>query len=314
MKVLVTGATGFIGSHVVPRLLAAGHGVRVLARASSDTSGLPHETEVVRGELAGAHEACDGIDGLVHLAGISGSMLRRGDPGRELRKTNVEDTALLFEAARRGGARRAVLVTSMWTMVAPELAEVSPYVRSRVDAETAVLASGLSTVILCPSFVVGAGDRGPSFPGAIVRAFARGKLPIVPPGGSMWISVQDVASAIGAALERGAHGRRYILGAEYRSYVEVGTAAAVAAGRRMPGWTLPRAAASAIGRMGDRMLWVTGRRAPIPLGPGVNLLCQRAAVDCSGHWTDLGPPRVAVLDAVRDAVTWFQAHGHLRLR
>jgi dihydroflavonol-4-reductase len=311
MKILVTGATGFIGSHVVRRLLAAGHGVRVLARASSDTSGLPHEAEVTRGELASAHEACDGIDGLVHLAGISGSMLRRGDPGRELRKTNVEDTALLFEAARRGGAHRAVLVTSMWTMLAPQLAEVSPYVRSRVDAETAVLASGLSTVILCPSFVVGAGDRGPNFPGAIVRAFARGKLPMVPPGGSMWISVQDVASAIGAAIERGAQGRRYILGAEYRSYVEVGAVAAAAAGRRMPGWTLPRAAASAIGRTADLMLWVAGRGAPIPLGPGVNLLCQRTAVDCSEHWTDLGQPQVAVLDAVRESVTWFQAHGHL---
>jgi len=310
MKILVTGATGFIGSHVVPDLLAAGHQVRALARPTSDVSSLPAAVEVARGELHAPGDACAGVDGLVHLAGISGTMLRRGDPGDELRRVNVDGTHALFAAARAAGVRRGVLVTSMWTVLRPELAATSPYVRSRVESEQAALdASGASmaTVILCPAFVVGAGDRGPNLPGAIVRDLSRGKMRVVPPGGSTWIAADDVARAVRAALERGEPGRRYPLGAEYLSYRDLGAAVAGMTGRRAPRWTAPWGLVRLGGRGADLALALVGKHAPIPMAIGVELLCQREPLDCADAWAALGTPRTRVLDAVQQAVTWFRA-------
>ncbi len=310
MRVLVTGATGFIGSQVVRRLLLAGHRVRALARGSSDVSSLPPEIELARGELDDAGDACSGMDGLVHLAGISGTMLRRGDPGRELRRVNVEGTARLFAAASKAGVRRGVLITSMWSVLRPELAEVSPYVKSRMDSEQAALDAGgerMKSVILCPAFVVGAGDRGPNFPGAVIRAFLRGRLLVAPPGGSTWISVADAADTVVAALDRGEPGARYTVGAEYVTYLEIGRAVSRMMGVRAPFATAPFGMLEAAGLAADRVLRLFGRHAPIPMRIGVDLLCQREQVDCAETWRVFGRPRVPVIDAVKEAADWFVA-------
>jgi dihydroflavonol-4-reductase len=310
VRVLVTGATGFIGSHVVRRLLLAGHRVRALARGSSDVSSLPSEVEIARGELDGAGDACSGMEGLVHLAGMSGTLLRRGDPGRDLRRVNVEGTARLFAAARKAGVRRGVLITSMWSVLRPELAAVSPYVKSRVDSEQAALdagGAGVKSVILCPGFVVGAGDRGPNFPGGVILAFLRGRLPVAPPGGSTWISVTDAADTVVAALDRGEPGTRYIVGAEYLTYRDIGHAVSRMMGVRAPLATAPFGVVKAGGLAADRVLRLLGRHAPIPIGIGADLLCQRAKVDCTETWRVFGQPRVPVIDAVREAAEWFVA-------
>lgn len=312
MKVLVTGATGFIGSHVVPRLIAGGYCVRALARPPSDASRLPDGVEIWRGALGDAAAGCAGMEGLIHLAGISGQLLGRGDPGHELRRVNVDDTIKLFGAARASGIRRAVLVTSMWTVLRPDLADRSPYIQSRLDSEQGALVAGgssLATVILCPSFVVGAGDRGPNMPGGVVRALLCGRMPIVPAAGSTWISAADTADAVVTALERGQAGKRYVLGAEYMTYHDLGRAVAKLAGRRGPLVTAPAGALRVGGAFADLALAAVGRRAPIPMRAGIDLLCQTRAVDCSESWAALGRPKVPVMEAVSEAVAWFRANG-----
>src|SRR5262245_65801405 len=212
MRVLLTGATGFIGSHVLPALRARGHVVRCLVRPGSSVSLLPRDVEVVRGALDDAGRALDGTEGLVHLAGVSGRLMRRGaERTNELWRVNVEGTARLFAEAARCGVRRAVHVTSLWTVRRPDLATISPYVESRIESERAALSVAgerLAVTCVCPTFVVGAGDRGPNFPGALVRAVVRGHMVLVPPGGMTWIAVEDAAAAIVAALERGASKER----------------------------------------------------------------------------------------------------------
>ena len=318
MKVVVTGATGFIGSHVVPELLAGDHGVRILARPSSDLSELPPRVEAVQGNLTDAAAAMDGAEGLVHLVGIGGSLLRRSDgDGGELRRVNVEGTRHVFDAARRAGVRRAVLVTSMWTVLRPDLAARSPYVRSRLDSEQVAFDAGaedMETVVLCPTFVVGPRDRGPNLPGSMVLAPLRHPVPMTLPGGMTWIAVEDVARQVLAALERGARGERYLLGAEHLSWLELFGLAARAAGTRPPRRALPRPIARAAAWLGDAGLAVAGRRSPISLRDGVDLLCLHEPVDHEAASRALGEPTVPIRVAVSQAVEWFREHGYARRR
>lgn len=314
MRVVVTGATGFIGGHVVRELLSRGHQVRALARASSNVAGLPPEVEIVRAELERAEPAMAQADGLIHLAGVGGGLLKRSDrDGRELRRVNVDGTRRIFEAARGAGIRRAVLVTSMWTVLRPDLAARSPYLRSRVDSERAALdAAGgaIETVIACPTFVVGAGDRGPNLPGSLIVAALRGRFPVVLPGGMTWIAVQDAARNLAEALDRGTPGERYLLGAEHLSWADWHAMVARAAGSAPPRCRLDRRSGNVLAWLADTALAVAGRRAAIPLRDGFGLLCLENAPDCRRTWEALGEPSRPVEDAVAEAVRWFRAHGY----
>ena len=314
MKVLVTGATGFIGSYVVPELAVRGHRVSVLARESSDVSLLPPDIEIVRGGLQNAEEALDGMEGLVHLAGIGGKVHSLSDAGGgQLRSVNVEGTRSLFEAARRAGVSRAVLVTSMWTMVRPDLASKSTYLTSRIDSEEVVLRlSGgkLETVIACPTFVLGARDRGPNFPGALILSLLRGRLPVVPTGAMDWIAASDTAQMIASALERGEASRRYLLGAEHRTYEELLASVADRAGLRRPLMNVPKSLLRIGGMLGDLALATAWRKAPVPLRFGGNLLSLDGPLDCTPTWRALGEPTARVDDAAQAAIAWFRANGY----
>jgi dihydroflavonol-4-reductase len=147
-------------------------------------------------------------------------------------------------------------------------------------------------------------------PGGVVRAFLRGRMPIVPAAGSTWISAADTADAVVAALELGQSGKRYVLGAEYITYRDLGHVVAKMAGRRGPFLTAPAGVLRVAGAVADLALAAVGRRAPIPLRAGIDLLCQTGAADCSEGWAALGRPKVPVIEAVREAVDWFRTNGH----
>lgn len=311
MRVLVTGATGFVGAYVARSLLANRHSVRAFARPSSDVSALPAEAEVVRGELDDIDVALDGIEGLIHLAGVSGRLMRRGEERRgELWRVNVHGTRRVFAAAQARGLRRAVHVTSLWTVERPDLAQRSPYVASRLESERAAFdlaTGGLEVTCVCPTFVVGAGDRGPNFPGALVREVVRGRMLLAPRGGMTWIAVEDAASAIVGALERGRSRERYLLGAEHVEHRALFARVARIAGRRPPLASIPRWLSTGAGGVVDTLLGVAGRRFPIPLRAGMELMSLESPIDCSPSWRALGEPRVPLDHALGAAVAWFRA-------
>ena len=115
------------------------------------------------------------MDGVVHLAGVSGTLMRKGDPyASELWRINVEGTRRLFAVARNAGLRRGVHVTSAWTVLRHAR---SLYIESRLESERAAFAASTTRFevsCVCPTFVVGSGDRGPNLPGGLVLAFMRG--------------------------------------------------------------------------------------------------------------------------------------------
>jgi uncharacterized protein YbjT (DUF2867 family) len=194
--ILVTGATGFLGRHLVRRLLGAGEGVRCLVRP--DSPGLewlqsqPVETAV--GHLldpSSLGRACDGIDRILHLAG----------PTHEGRDAVVEQihhqgTALLAEAARANRVDRLIMLSPLGSASSAGL----PFLRSRGQAEEQLRQSGLSTVILQTSLMFGSGDRLIS---GTIRMLRRTGVLLIPGTGKTMLQpiwVGDVVSCLLRAL------------------------------------------------------------------------------------------------------------------
>jgi dihydroflavonol-4-reductase len=227
MRVLVTGAAGFLGSHVVSTLRSRGEEVRALVRP-----GRPHGwveatgAEIVEGDLLdekSLRQACRGVDALVHCAALRGNRSRRR---REQRQTNVEGTARLYRAAHDHHVSRIVHVSTIATLGAdrvgvPRNEESAgnlvgiglPYVDSKRESEERALSAawaGMPVVILNPAHLAGPRLDG-RVPSPVAR-LARRRMRFAPCGGVSVADVEDVARSTADALVRGRVGERYLLG------------------------------------------------------------------------------------------------------
>jgi len=256
MQVLVTGATGFLGSQVAARLLERGRSVRCLVRPGRDASGLRGRgAEIAEGDLldeASLRRACGGISELVHCAAITGNWSRRA---AEQRAVNVEGTERLYRAAREHHVAQIVHVSTIATLGATRdgrpLDESHacnlrhlhlPYVESKLEGEERALAAaraGMPIVVVHPSHLAGPSLDG-RLPSAVAR-LARGRMRFTPPGGLSVADVEDVADPILAALERGAAGERYVLGGHDLEFVRFYAALARTMGVEPPRGTWPSA-------------------------------------------------------------------------
>jgi len=232
MKLLVTGATGFLGSTLVPMLREEGHDVRVLVR-----SGLPFpDAEVVKGDVRdpdSVRRALAGVEGLYHLA-----VLVSRDPAdaRKMYDLHVEGTRNLLTGAAHAGLRRIVLASSSGTIGVSRVRRVAteeddypieavgnwPYYLSKIYEEKIAIEfsrRGLPLVILNPSLLLGPGDARMSSTQDIFR-FLMGRIPVMPRGGISFVDVRDAAKAFVAALTRGNVGERHLLGAANWEFTE----------------------------------------------------------------------------------------------
>ena len=225
MKLLVTGATGFLGSALVPMLVDAGHEVRALSRTGSGPAGC----EIVRGDVRDAESverAVAGVEGLYHLAGL---VSREPADARKMYELHVDGTRKLLAAAERAGVRRVVLASSSGTIGVSRTRRVAteeddypietvgkwPYYLSKIyEEKIAIEAShrGLPVVVLNPSLLLGPGDARMSSTQDVFR-FLMGRIPVMPRGGISFVDVRDAAQAFVAALTRGNAGERHLLGA-----------------------------------------------------------------------------------------------------
>jgi NADH dehydrogenase len=217
MKVLVTGASGFIGRALGRYLVAAGHEVRALVRRATEV-GIPAEAERVTGDLLDARSldrAVEGMAGVVHLACATGVARER-----VARAVNVDGTRWLLEAAQKSGVRRFVFVSS----ISARRRRMGPYGRTKREGEALVTASALEWVILRPSLVYGPGEDG------LFARLARslGSLPVFPVVGDGRIEldpldVGDLCQVIERCLTRPEPVRRTydLLGPERVSFGEL---------------------------------------------------------------------------------------------
>jgi dihydroflavonol-4-reductase len=321
-RVFLTGATGFVGRHVLRALEEAGFRVRALVR---DPARRLEGAETVAGDLRRPGELVRALDGcryLVHCAALYSFAPR---DRASLWPVNVAGTAGLLEAARLAGVERAV-VTSSAATVGPARGERpatesdhapegtgSAYHRSKVEQERAALAARVPTVLVLPTAPVGPGDWKPTPTGQVILEFARGWVKFAPPpGGLNLVPVEDVARAHVLALLRGRPRERYLVGGENLLLSQLWTLLARVTGRPVPRWRIPPGMALLLGCLDEVRCRLQPRARPrIPL-EGVRMSGERMFVDDAKARAELGHRPGPVEEALARAVAWYRDHGYIR--
>jgi dihydroflavonol-4-reductase len=259
-RTLVTGATGFIGGHVVRALLERGDDVRVTVRASSRLDTLPEsDVERVTADVTdrrSIRRAMRGVERVFHVAGSTSLRL----PAADLRRVDVEGTRIVLDAAREAGVQRAVHVSSVAAIGPAPRGGVAderqvraaplgiPYADAKYAAEVEALrvaAHGLELVIASPTHVLGRGDLRRSSTD-LVRRFLLRRIPVYVDGAINVVDVEDVAAGIVACDERGRPGERYILGNRNYTWERLFADLARLSGVEPPALRLPVPAALAL--------------------------------------------------------------------
>ena len=327
MLVFVTGATGFLGSHVARALAAQGADLRLLVRASSNLSNIEDlKAERVVGDLrdpASFEKALSGCEAVFHVAADYRLWVRDPD---EMYRSNVEGTRAILEAARRNGSRRVVYTSSVATMgftsnghLADEESPVAldnmigPYKRSKFMAEQVAIEAGrggMDVVIVNPTTPVGERDIKPTPTGRIVVDFLKKKFPAYVDTGLNLVDAGECARGHVAALEKGKSGERYILGGENLTLKQILDKLAAITGLPSPKVRVPYVMALATGVV-DEM--VTGRllgREPRATIDAVRMGRKKMFVTSAKAERDLGWKIVPVDDALGRAVEWFRHHRY----
>jgi len=329
MKVLVTGATGFVGSAVVRALVARGERPRCLVRRASNRrnlAGLP--VDIVEGDLTSADTldtALKGCRGLFHVAADYRIWVR--DP-EGMERVNVAGTRLLMEAALRHGVERIVYTSSVAVLGKSEdgspASEETPvslsdmigiYKRSKFLAESAVRRlhqeKGLPVVIVNPSTPIGPHDVKPTPTGRVVLAAACGRMPAFVDTGLNVTHVDDVAVGHLLAFERGEEGERYILGGRNLSLSEILVRVAELRGRRPPRLRLPRAPLLPLAYLAETWARVSDGAEPLLTVDGLRMAAKPMYFTHDKAERHLGYRASQWDEAIGDAVHWFEQEGYL---
>jgi len=327
VKALVTGASGFVGSAVLRRLVAGGAETRVLVREGSDLRNLDGlACERVFGNLdepASLAAAVAGCDALFHVA--ADYRLWVPEPAA-IYRTNVEGTRALMKAALGAGVARVVYTSSVATLglnadgtpadeaTPSSLADmIGHYKRSKFLAEEAVKAlvreEGLPAVIVNPSAPIGPRDLRPTPTGRMIVEAASGKMPAYVDTGLNVVHVDDVAEGHWLAHERGRVGERYILGGENMSLREILVEVARLVGRPPPRVRLPHDLVLPIAYVAEAIARLRGRGEPIATVDGVRLAKKFMYFKCDKAARELGYTSRPAVQAIADAVAWFRAQG-----
>lgn len=324
---LVTGATGFVGSAVARKLLAAGFRLRLLTRKGSDRRNLAGlEAEIVEGDLTDAASLARAVAGCGAVFHVAADYRLWAPNPDELYQANVEGTRALLQAAVAASVGRIVYTSSVAVLGIPKdgtpgdentpvtVADmIGHYKRSKFLAEEVArgfAAIGAPVVIVNPSTPIGPRDVKPTPTGRVVRDAAAGKMPAYVDTGLNVAHVDDVADGHLLAYFKGAIGERYVLGGTDLSLREILEIIADIVGRKPPKISLPHAAVMPVAYVAEALARITGRP-PVATIEEIRMSKKRMFFSCAKAQRELGyaprPARVALEDAVR----WFRDNGYL---
>ncbi len=335
MKILLTGATGFLGNNILRLLAGAGHDVTILTRHTSDprpTDGL--QVEKIFADLREPGEiglALEGIDAVIHSA----ALIQVGWSKLESSlAVNVSATRELAQAARRKSIRMVYISTVDTLRTALSIDEPldeaaaidggdahapihnppCSYVVSKTRAEKAFrdeIKLGLNGLVVQPGFMVGPWDWKPSS-GKMILAVAKQFTPFAPAGGCSVVDVRDVADGVYLALKKGLASENYILAGENMSYLDLWKLIARVSGGRAPRRTLPDWLAMFAGKAGDAAsrLFSGSERQVNSAATAMGQLNHYYTSDKARE--QLGYRTGSVEDALVDAWEWFKNYGYLK--
>ena len=325
--VLLTGASGFVGSAVARRLRAAGFNVRALVRPTSPVAHLSDlGLDFATGDLRDAEAVRNAMTGARFLFHVAADYRLWARDPNELTQTNVAGTRLLMQEAMRAGVERVVYTSSVATLTAradgtsadetmplDEHQAIGVYKRSKVAAERAVeelIAQGLPAVIVNPSTPIGPRDVKPTPTGRIIVEAAKGRIPAFVDTGLNLVHVDDVASGHLAALRHGRIGERYILGGQDVLFSQMLRDIAALVGRRAARVRLPWRALIPVAFVAEAMARITGRE-PFATRDGVHMSRYRMFFASTKAERELGYRSRLYTEGIDDAVRWFRNSGYL---
>jgi nucleoside-diphosphate-sugar epimerase len=329
VKLLVTGATGLIGSHACARLLDAGHALRALVREPAKLvrvlapfPGAATRVEPCAGDVTDPRSvaaALAGCGGLLHCAGLFSHAL--GD-AETLRRTNVEGTRVVLEAAAAAGLARIVHVSSMLALsprgsrLRPDDPVASPralYAATKAAAEhvaRGVGARGAPLTIVYPASVHGPDDpsvgSGPDF---VARALREGRV-LVCPGGLAWTDVRDLAALLAGLFAPGPQPARLMAPSFFLSHARFHALLCELTGRELRAQRLPGFALRALGRLGDLGQRWLGRPAALTHEAAL-VLTRSVPLDDAEARARLGRAPAPPEPSFRDLLVWLHGAGVL---
>ena len=328
MQVLVTGATGFVGSHLTRQLVDAGHDTRILYRSRKKLSvldGLPYDAALgTLVDIEALKRACDGCELVFHVAAKADYW--KDDDKDALQRINVDGTRNLLEAAKAAGARRVVFTSSASAIgIRPGTTpsdesdafnlppERFPYAWTKWQAEAIArdfAADGLEVVTLNPTVIIGPGDLN-AISGSFVIETARYRWAVPLSSGALAvIDVRDVARAHVNAIHRGRSGQRYILNRANLTYREWFGLIARACDVPPPRFAIP-----------DGLLEPTARMIETLRRFGIDTPMDANQVRLGGDWVtfdggkahrELFQPQIDIETSLRDTYNWYAENGYIK--
>ncbi len=322
MKALVTGANGFVGSHLCRLLAAKGATVRALVRKGSDRSGLDGvPLEEVTGDILDPEslaKAAEGCEQVYHLA--AAVRFFTTDPDG-MRRANTEGTRNVLAAAAKAGARRIVHTSTAAVLrrgpdgtpadesgVKTEDEAVGAYEKTKLEADRLAMdaaAWGLPVVVVNLAAPVGPGDAKPSPVGRTVLEFLRGKFPAYTDSGLNVVDVRDAAEGHCLAAERGTPGGRYVIGAENMSLKAFLDLLGELSGVPAPTLRVPYALTLIGGLFGELTGRITGGE-PLACLASVRMAKYPHYVSIDKARRELGYAPVPVRQALTEEIAWFR--------
>jgi len=325
--VLVTGASGFVGSAIAHALRGDGYQVRVLVRASSPRTNVDRRDDVFVGDIMDRGSVAAALAGARHLVHAAADYRLWVPSDHDIMRTNVEGTRIVMQEALRAGVERVVYTSTVATFDVrgngptdetrplPVDRAIGAYKRSKVMAERVVddmaRTDRLPVVVVNPSTPIGPRDVRPTPTGRMLIEAASGRMPAFVDTGLNFVHVDDVAAGHVMALRQGRIGERYILGGENITLRQVLTDIAQLIGRRPPRLRLPRAAVYPFAFAAETMARATGGT-PFATVDGLRMSRYHMYFNDAKARGELGYRSRPYREGIAEAIAWFAQAGYLR--
>jgi len=326
-RVLVTGASGFVGSAVARALLARGDEVSVLLRESSPRANIADlDCRVVVGDMRDPKSMVRAMDGARYVFHVAADYRLWAPDPEEIVRNNLEGARAVMEAARTTGAERIVYTSSVAALKPAagvavdessrhsEESAIGAYKKSKLVAERLVermAGEGLPVVIVSPSTPIGPRDIKPTPTGRIIVQAANGGMPAFVDTGLNLVHVDDVARGHLLALEKGRVGENYILGGEDVRLKDMLGVIAPLVGRKPPRIRLPRGPLYPLAFGAEAMARLTGKE-PFLTADALKMSKYHMFFSSGKAQRELGFSARPWQQAIEDAVNWFRAAGYIR--